>query len=165
MDTRTLPHTDLTVSRACFGTMTFGGQADETAAARMVEPVPGSLGELLRYRQRVHRRAIGNHAGEASQGPPQPGGSGQQGRDARRPSRIDAPPLSRRSILANLDASLRRLQTDYLDLYYMHLPDSETSLEETLDAMDEVVKAGKVRYPACSNFAAWQVCRCCGSRS
>jgi aryl-alcohol dehydrogenase-like predicted oxidoreductase len=69
----------------------------------------------------------------------------------------DASPLSRKSILANIDATLRRLQTDYLDLYYLHLPDYEAPIEETLEAINEVVKAGKVRYPATSNFAAWQV--------
>ena len=68
-------------------------------------------------------------------------------------------PLSRKSILANIDGSLRRLQTDYLDLYYLHLPDYEAPIEETLAALDEVVRAGKVRYPGTSNFAAWQVCQ------
>ncbi len=61
------------------------------------------------------------------------------------------------SILANIDRSLERLRTDYLDLYYLHVPDYGTPIEETLAAMDEVVRAGKVRYPAISNFAGWQV--------
>jgi aryl-alcohol dehydrogenase-like predicted oxidoreductase len=67
-------------------------------------------------------------------------------------------PLSRQSILENLDSSLRRLQTDYLDLYYLHMPDYETPIEESLAAMDEAVRAGKVRQPAISNYAAWQAC-------
>jgi aryl-alcohol dehydrogenase-like predicted oxidoreductase len=67
-------------------------------------------------------------------------------------------PLSRKSILENLDNSLRRLQTDYLDLYYLHMPDYDTPIEESLAAMDEAVRAGKVRQPAISNYAAWQAC-------
>jgi aryl-alcohol dehydrogenase-like predicted oxidoreductase len=65
--------------------------------------------------------------------------------------------LSRRRLVAALDASLRRLGTDHVDVYYLHHPDPWTPLEETLAAMDDLVRAGKVRYPACSNYAAWQV--------
>jgi aryl-alcohol dehydrogenase-like predicted oxidoreductase len=69
----------------------------------------------------------------------------------------DVPPLSKKAIFASLDASLKRLQTDYLDIYYLHLPDYEARIEDTLEAMAAVVRAGKVRYPATSNFASWQV--------
>ena len=65
--------------------------------------------------------------------------------------------LSRRRLVAALDASLRRLGTDHVDVYYLHHPDPWTPLEETLAAMDDLVRAGKVRYPACSNYPAWQV--------
>jgi aryl-alcohol dehydrogenase-like predicted oxidoreductase len=71
--------------------------------------------------------------------------------------RPDESGLSRAAILKGIDDSLRRLGTDYLDLYYLHQPDSDVPIEESLAAMDEVVRAGKVRYPACSNYAAWQV--------
>jgi 1-deoxyxylulose-5-phosphate synthase len=156
MQTRTLSHTDLTVSRACFGAMTFGGQTDEPTAARMIDlcldrginffdtanAYTGGqsetvLGKLLKGRR--DRVVLASKVGMKTGEPP------------------DASPLSRKSILANIDASLRRLETDYLDLYYLHLPDYEAPVEETLAAMDEVVRAGKVRYPATSNFAAWQV--------
>jgi len=66
-------------------------------------------------------------------------------------------PGSRRHIVQSVEASLRRLGTDYIDLYYLHYPDPETPIEETIRALDDVVKAGKVRYIACSNFAAWQL--------
>jgi len=56
-----------------------------------------------------------------------------------------------------VDDSLRRLNTDYIDLYYMHHPDLETPIEETLRALDDVVRAGKVRYIGCSNFGGWQL--------
>jgi aryl-alcohol dehydrogenase-like predicted oxidoreductase len=65
--------------------------------------------------------------------------------------------LSRAAILRSIDLSLARLQTDYLDLYYLHVPDGSVPIEESLEAMDHVVRAGKVRYPAISNYAGWQV--------
>jgi aryl-alcohol dehydrogenase-like predicted oxidoreductase len=158
MEIRKLPHTDLTVSRACFGAMTFGGQTDEPTARRMVNLCMDRginffdtanaynkgqseviLGNVLKGRR--DRVILASKVGMATGDP------------------ADASPLSKKSILANIDASLQRLQTDYLDLYYMHLPDYQAPIEETLSAMDAVVKAGKVRYPASSNFAAWQVCQ------
>jgi aryl-alcohol dehydrogenase-like predicted oxidoreductase len=65
---------------------------------------------------------------------------------------------SRYYIMKAADASLRRLQTDYIDLYQVHLPDPATPIEETLRTLDDLVRAGKVRYIGCSNFAAWQLC-------
>ncbi|HET8524425.1 MAG TPA: aldo/keto reductase [Thermomicrobiales bacterium] len=65
--------------------------------------------------------------------------------------------LSRRWIMQAVENSLRRLNTDYIDLYQAHRPDPETPTEETLRAMDDLVRQGKVRYIGCSNFAAWQV--------
>jgi aryl-alcohol dehydrogenase-like predicted oxidoreductase len=64
---------------------------------------------------------------------------------------------SRANILSSVEDSLRRLKTDYLDLYLIHSFDSYTPIEETLRTMDDLVRQGKVRYPGCSNFAAWQV--------
>ena len=64
---------------------------------------------------------------------------------------------SRRYIFEAVEASLRRLGTDYIDLYQIHFPDTRTPFEETLRAMDDVVRQGKVRYIGCSNFAGWQV--------
>jgi aryl-alcohol dehydrogenase-like predicted oxidoreductase len=56
-----------------------------------------------------------------------------------------------------VDACLSRLDTDYIDLYQVHMPDSDTPQEETLRALDDIVRAGKVRYIGCSNYAGWQV--------
>jgi aryl-alcohol dehydrogenase-like predicted oxidoreductase len=64
---------------------------------------------------------------------------------------------SRWYIMRAVEASLKRLKTDYIDLYQMHKPDPKTPIEETLRALDDLVKAGKVRYIGCSNFAAWQL--------
>ncbi len=155
MQTRKLPHTDLTVSRACFGAMTFGGQTDEPAAARMIDICLDHginffdtanaynkgqseviLGKILKGRRSglIVASKVGMKTGE--------------------PAGVS--PLSSKSILANIDATLARLQTDYLDIYYFHMPDYEAPLDESLEAMHQVVKAGKVRYPGTSNFAAWQ---------
>lgn len=67
--------------------------------------------------------------------------------------------LSRKHILQAVEASLRRLDTDYLDLYQVHRFDATAPLEETLSALDDLVRSGKVRYIGCSAFAAWQLCR------
>ena len=66
--------------------------------------------------------------------------------------------LSRKAIFAAIDASLARLQTDYVDLYQVHRPDPVTPIEETLEALNDIVKAGKVRYIGASSMPAWQFC-------
>src|SRR5450432_4944390 len=64
---------------------------------------------------------------------------------------------SRRYIMSAVEASLRRLKTDWIDLYQQHVPDPLTPMEETLRALDDLVRQGKVRYVGCSNLPAWQV--------
>jgi aryl-alcohol dehydrogenase-like predicted oxidoreductase len=77
-------------------------------------------------------------------------------------SRVGAGPndsgLSRVHILREIDRTLTRLETDYLDVYLVHVYDPHTPLDETMRALDDVVRAGKARYVGCCNFAAWQVC-------
>jgi aryl-alcohol dehydrogenase-like predicted oxidoreductase len=68
--------------------------------------------------------------------------------------------LSRKAIFAELDASLRRLQTDYIDLYQIHRWDYGTPIEETLEALHDAVKSGKVRYIGASSMSAWQFAKC-----
>jgi aryl-alcohol dehydrogenase-like predicted oxidoreductase len=70
--------------------------------------------------------------------------------------------LSRHHLIAGCDASLRRLRTDYIDLYQVHEWDGQTPLEETLDTLDGLVRAGKVRYVGCSNYAGWQLAKALG---
>jgi len=157
MEYRVLQGTKLRVSRASFGTMTFGSQADQETSSRMVDQCleaginffdtanmynQGRAEEVLgkaiggRRSQVIVASKVRNRMGEAP----------------------DDVGLSRAAIRKALEASLKRLGTDYLDLYYLHMPDYDTPIEETLEAMDEAVRAGKVRYPAISNYAAWQVC-------
>jgi aryl-alcohol dehydrogenase-like predicted oxidoreductase len=157
MEYRTLRHTELRVSRASFGTMPFGSQADQATCTRMVDQCLEAGVNFFDTANMYNLGRAETVLGEAL-GP--------------RRSRVilaskvrykmgDAPDesgLSRAAIRKALEASLRRLGTDYLDLYYLHWPDYDTPIEETLAAVDELIRAGKVRYAAISNYAAWQVC-------
>ncbi|MBZ5612173.1 MAG: aldo/keto reductase [Acidobacteriia bacterium] len=156
MDHITLKNTDLAVSRICFGSMTFGGQTDEAAATKMIGlcldrginfldtanaynngASEEMLGRILegRRRQFVLATKVRNKMGEGS----------------------DMTGLSRGAILRAIDDSLKRLRTDYVDVYYLHLPDYAVPIDETLDALNEVRKQGKIRYVATSNYSGWQV--------
>jgi aryl-alcohol dehydrogenase-like predicted oxidoreductase len=153
---RTLKGTDLKVSRACFGTMTFGSQVDEALAASMVNYC---LEHGINFFDTANMYQLGvseEFLGKALRG---------KRESVVLASKVrwkmgDAPDqsgLSRTAIMRAVEESLQRLQTDYLDIYYFHQPDNDVPLEESLAAMDELVKAGKVRYPASSNYASWQV--------
>jgi len=158
MEMRVLSGTDLTVSRLCLGTMTFGAQVDESEAASMIDVAFDAginfidtanvynagasetiLGRVLGGRRErvVLATKVGIKTGE------RPGDVG----------------LSRATIRLQIEESLRRLRTDFVDLYYLHTPDPATPLEKTLSALDELVREGKVRHVGASNFAAWQICR------
>jgi len=157
MDYRTLSGTDLTVSRLSFGTLTFGSSTDEAAAMKSVDRCIDAGINFFDTANVYNKGAAETMLGKALSGRRQKvivatkvgfkTGVGH-----------DESGLSRTALHNSLDASLRRLQTDYVDLYYLHLPDYAVPIEETLAAMNDAVRAGKVRYPAVSNYAAWQVC-------
>ena len=157
MDYRTLSTTDLTVSRLCFGTLTFGSSMDESAGTRAVDRCIDAGINFFDTANVYNKGAAETILGKALSGRRQ---------KVIMASKVgfktgvgpDESGLSRATIYKALDASLRRLQTDYLDLYYLHLPDYSVPIEETLATMEDAVRAGKVRYPAVSNYAAWQVC-------
>ncbi|RIK38691.1 MAG: aldo/keto reductase [Chloroflexi bacterium] len=67
--------------------------------------------------------------------------------------------LSRRRIINNCEASLKRLGMDYVDIFYLHRPDPRTDIDESLDALNDLVRQGKVRYAACSNYSGWEIAR------
>ncbi len=156
METRALPHTDLAVSRAAFGTMPFGTQADEAECRRMIDYCidhgMNFFDTANMYNGGLAETVLGNVL------------KGRRDRvvlasKVRFPMG-DAPDrqgLSRAAILRAIDESLKRLHTDYVDLYYLHAPDWSVPIEESLEAMDQLVRTGKVRYPASSNYAGWQV--------
>jgi len=165
MEYHRLAHTDLAVSRVCFGAMTFGSQVDTAAGAGMVDLA-------IEYGVNFFDTANSYNAGRSES---MLGGILKGRRDRvilaskvfnKMGDGPDDAGLARGAILKQVDKSLRRLQTDYLDIYYLHQPDESVPLEETLGAMDQLVREGKVRYPATSNFASWQVARmfCIGGR-
>jgi aryl-alcohol dehydrogenase-like predicted oxidoreductase len=158
MHSVTLKHTDLTVSRACLGTMTFGGQTDEEAARRIVARALDAGINFFDTANIYHQGRSEMLLGKAL---------GARRKDVVLASKVrgkmgeaaDESGLSRRAIFRAIEDSLRRLGTDYLDIYYLHQPDYDVPLEETLEAMEELVRQGKVRWPGSSNYASWQVVR------
>jgi aryl-alcohol dehydrogenase (NADP+) len=163
-----LGRTGLAVSRLCLGTMTFGLQCDEAASGAILDraaaggitfldtadvyPLGGSLETVGRSEEILGRWLAGRRHdfvvatkcyGVMSHRPWDRGNS-------------------RKHVLDAIDGSLRRLRTDYVDLYQLHHPDPETPLDESLRALDDVVRAGKARYVGCSNFFAYQVARALG---
>lgn len=157
MEYRTLSSTDLKVSRLSFGTLTFGSSMDEAAACRTIDQC---LAEGINFfdTANVYNKGMAETMlGKALAGRRQTVFVATKvGFKTGVPD--DEVGLSGAAIRKSLDSSLKRLQTDYVDLFYLHLPDYAVPIEETLAAMDEAVRAGKVRYPAISNYAAWQVC-------
>jgi len=156
-----LGNSGVRVSSLCFGTMSFGGEADEATSAAM-----------------FHRcREVGINFFDCANG--YAGGRSEEilggliadcrdevivtskvyfpvGED------INARGASRRHIMQSIDASLRRMRTDHLDIYFIHRFDDYTPVEESLRALDDLVQNGKILYPAASNFAAWQVAKSLG---
>lgn len=156
MEYRRLGQSGLKVSELCLGTMTFGHGTDEATARQMVDlafeaginffdtanTYGAGQSEIMtgkalagRRREVVLATKFFNPTG------PGPNESG----------------TSRMHIMHAAEDSLRRLQTDWIDIYYVHHVDEQTPLEETLRALDDLVHAGKVRYIACSNHEAWRL--------
>lgn len=159
--------TGMSVSRLCLGTMPLGHQCDETQSVAILDTAAehgftfidtadaypqGAALEQRGETERIIGRWMTDRGNRddlvlatkffAPMGPQtwQRGGS-------------------RKHVMSAIDASLRRLQTDYVDLYQIHFPDDRTPIEETLGALDDIVRAGKVRYIGCSNFSSWQLAR------
>jgi len=158
MDRVTLGRSGLEVSRICMGTMTFGGQADEHASRRMVDRCLDAGVNFFDTANVYGQGRSETILGRALAGRRQQIVLASKVRGVMK----DAPEesgLSKSQILRAVESTLRRLGTDYLDIYYLHQPDYTAPLEESLEAIDELVRAGKVLYPASSNYAAWQVVR------
>jgi 1-deoxyxylulose-5-phosphate synthase len=163
MEYRRLGRTGLQVSELCLGTGTFGSPLTEEAAHLMMSTAFAAginfidtaniysniayagvseqmIGSWLKSQPRDRLVIATKLRGKMGDGPNDQG-------------------LSRGHIMQAVEASLRRLQTDYIDLYQTHSPDDATPLEETLGALDDLVHQGKVRYIGCSNYPAWQLCK------
>lgn len=156
MDRRRLKGTDLDVSRACLGTMTFGAQAAEEEALRILESAFDAginfLDTANVYVQGESEKLLGKFLQGRREQVVLASKVGMKVID-------EQPGLSLQAITTAVENSLRRLRTDYLDIYYLHAPDYSVPLEESLGAMDSLVRAGKVRWAATSNYASWQLCR------
>ena len=156
MDNIILKHTNLNVSRLCFGVMTFGGQTDKAAATRMIDICMDAGINFLDTANVYNKGASEEMLGEILAGRRSKFLVASKVRNKMGDSpEMDG--LSRPAIFRAIDDSLRRLKTDYLDIYYLHLPDYKVPIEETLDAMNELVKQGKIRHVASSNYSGWQM--------
>ncbi len=159
MKLRQLGRTGVRVSDLCLGTMTFGNGewgCDEKTSKRIVDRFVDAGGNFIDsadvYVAGVSEEILGRAIADKRQSlviatkvaGPMGGGPNDLG-------------LSRKHILDAVDASLRRLGTDYIDLYQVHAYDPTTPLDETIRALDDCVRSGKVRYVGCSNYSAWHL--------
>lgn len=159
MQYRRLGRTGMMVSELCLGTMTFGRELDEAGSKEMLarflqaggnfvdtaDVYEGGLSEEITGRA-LAASGVARDSVVLATKVRMPMGEG--------PNEAG---LSRKHIIAGCEASLKRLGTDYIDLYQAHLWDEATPLEETLSALTDLVRQGKVRYIGVSNFAAWQM--------
>ena len=158
MKTKLLGRTGISVSELCFGTMSFGGDADESTSAAMYKAVrdagvnffdcaneynKGRSEEILGRLAKDHRDdlVLTTKCFNAT-GPD-----------------VNARGANRRHVVKAVEASLRRLQTDRIDVLFLHRYDALTPIDEMMRALEDLVRAGKVIYPAVSNWSAWQTQR------
>ena len=159
MEYRSLGRTGTKVSTLCLGCLMFGGRTNETDSMDIIDrAIDGGINFFDTANMYVRGRSE-EMVGKAFK------------RNGKRPRIVLATKVhfrmddedpnaqgnSRRHIIEQCEASLRRLQTDYIDLYQIHRPCSDIPIDETLRALDDLIRAGKVRYIGSSTFAAWQV--------
>jgi len=156
MEYRKLGHSGIRVSPICLGTMMFGDRTDELEAGRIVaaareagvnfidtaDSYAGGASERITGKLIAEDRSRWILASKVAN----PAGDNPNDRGT-----------SRRWLMRAIDLSLQRLNTDYLDIYYMHRDDAETPLEETVGTLGELIRAGKIRYIGLSNFRAWRI--------
>ncbi len=158
MHYRTLGRTGVKVSPLCLGTWNFGSAADRDSSLAIIDHALDAGVNFIDTANSYGRGASETIVGQALRG------------SARRQRVVLATKVhfamsndpnaqgnSRRHVLEQCEASLRRLQTDYIDLYQIHRPSPDVPIDETLRALDDLVRAGKVRYVGTSTFPAWQV--------
>ncbi len=165
MEYRKLGRTGLKVSALCLGTMQWGWTASEEDGGRVMDAFVAAGGNFIDTADVYSRWAPGNAGGVSEEII----GRWLKARGNRRQIVLatkvrgrmwDGPNgegLSRAHIMRACEDSLRRLQTDTIDLYQAHSFDADTPIDETLRAMDDLVRSGKVRYVGCSNYPAWRL--------
>jgi aryl-alcohol dehydrogenase-like predicted oxidoreductase len=168
MQYRQFGRTGLTVSQLCLGTMTFGLQTEEDASYRILDTAAdagvnfidtadvyplGGTEDVVGRTEEIVGRWLKGKRGRFILATKAVGKMG--------PSQWDQG-ASRKHLLDAIDASLHRLGTDYVDLYQLHMDDAKTPLDETLEALDVIVRSGKARYIGVSNFLAYRLARALG---
>jgi aryl-alcohol dehydrogenase-like predicted oxidoreductase len=157
MNYRRMGKTGLKVSELCLGAMTFGGDSTEETAIQMLNRFAEIGGNFIDTANGYNAGASEEILGRWLKG--------QKREDWVIATKVRFPTgdkpndwgLSRKHILDSVHASLRRLNTDYIDLYQVHMWDATTELAETLSTLNDLVHSGKVRYIGVSNFSGWQV--------
>jgi aryl-alcohol dehydrogenase-like predicted oxidoreductase len=156
MEYRILGRSGLAVSKLCLGTMMFGKQTSEDDSIEMIHRFIDYGGNFIDTAdvyvggksEEIVGRAVKHRRNEVI--------LATKVRFATSKN-INDVGLSRKHIMEGVESSLRRLQTDYIDLYQVHVWDQITPIDETLRALDDLISSGKVRYIGCSNFLAWQL--------
>ncbi len=166
MDYRKLGSTGVHVSAICLGSMQFGWTVDEGASLEILTQATEAGINFIDTADIYSRWAEGNPGGIAESIIGKWLDSGVARREqvviatkvrGRMGDGPNAEGLSRDHILRSIEASLGRLRTDYIDLYQAHWPDTSTPIEETLLAMDSLIRRGMVRYVGCSNYPTWRL--------
>lgn len=161
MEHRTLGRTGTRVSELCLGAMTFGREADESTSQAIVDRFLDAGGNFIDtanaysagLSEEITGRALGKRRADVVLA------TKVRFRMGDGPNDIG---LSRPAIRKQVEGSLRRLGTDWIDLYQVHCWDALTPLEETISTLDDLVREGKVRYVGASNFAGWQLAKALG---
>ncbi len=162
---RRLGGTGLKVSRLCLGSMQFGWTADEETSFAVMDAFAAAGGNFIDSAD-IYSRWVEGNGGGVSEGVigrwmRSRGNRGQMVIATKVRGQMGPGPndqgLNGKHIVEGCEASLRRLQTDVIDLYQAHYFDAETPIDETLDAFDRLVRQGKVRYIGCSNYPVWRL--------
>jgi aryl-alcohol dehydrogenase-like predicted oxidoreductase len=156
MEYRRLGRSGVMVSELCLGAMTFGREIDEDASRALIDRYLDAGGNFIDTADVYSRGASEEITGRALKGRRDGVVLATKVRFAMGEGPNDVG-ISRKHIMQACDASLRRLGTDYIDLYQLHAWDTATPLEETMSALTDLVRAGKVRYLGLSNFTGWQI--------
>ena len=167
MDYVNLGSTGLKVSEICLGTATFGWHADDAESARMLDLFLDRGGNFIDTADIYSRWAKGSWAGRSEEIIGAWLKKSGKRHDIVLATKCwgsvgDLPNdqgLSRRHIMDAVEASLSRLNTDFIDLYQTHSMDKDTPIEETMRALDDLVHQGKIRYLGCSNYSAYRLCK------
>ncbi len=157
MEYRNFGRTGVQVSKLCLGCMNFGGRTDEAESIPIIDHAIDQGINFLDTANVYTRGESEKVVGKALKGKRDKIFLATKAHGRMDDDNIMAAGNNRRHLVEACEASLKRLQTDYIDLYQIHRPESQTPIDETLRALDDLIRDGKVRYVGTSSYAAWQV--------